>query len=134
MSECVEWSGSKNHDGYGKKWWGGKPQSVHRIVFELYHGYMPAVVRHTCDNPSCYNIEHLVGGTMKDNTRDCIDRGRFRRNDGEHNPNSKLKVDDVKEIKKMLSDGQTSSHIARLYGVHHATIGDIKRGVRWKNV
>jgi len=134
MSECVEWSGHRNNHGYGMKWWKGGPKKVHRIVFDLYHGYLPKVVRHTCDNPACYNIEHLRGGTMQDNTNDCIERGRFKRNDGEHNPRAKLNADDVAAIKVRLSTGEGCSAIGRAYGVHHSTIYGIKRGVRWKNV
>jgi len=80
-SECVEWTGATAR-GYGCAWWDGKKQLVHRVTYRLYYGLteaqMPPVVRHTCDNPSCYNIEHLVGGTQQDNIRDAIERGRHR--------------------------------------------------------
>ena len=77
MSECIEWCGSKA-SGYGMVTLAGKSRSVHRLVFHLYHGYLPQVVRHKCDNRSCYNVEHLEGGTYKDNTRDWLTRGRYR--------------------------------------------------------
>lgn len=47
-----------------------------RVVFYLEHSYMPKVVRHTCDNGMCVNINHLVGGTQADNLQDMVDRGR----------------------------------------------------------
>lgn len=48
-----------------------------RVVFYLAHGYEPMVVRHSCDNPACINVEHLLGGTYQDNTQDALDRGRL---------------------------------------------------------
>ena len=36
------------------------------------------VVMHTCDNPSCFNPNHLTVGTQSDNILDCIRKGRYR--------------------------------------------------------
>jgi len=75
MIGCVEWSGAKSK-GYGRVYLNGRDWLVHRLVYELYHGEKPDVVRHTCDNPACYNIEHLEGGTQLDNMRDMYNRNR----------------------------------------------------------
>jgi hypothetical protein len=47
-----------------------------RVIFEDLHGYLPKVVRHSCDNPICVNPGHLLPGTQLENTRDSIERGR----------------------------------------------------------
>ena len=81
--ECWE-STYKSDNTYGHKLvrpeqWEGTPVYVHRVVWEA-HNAEPIpegmVVRHTCDNPSCCNPEHLVLGTLKDNTADMYERGR----------------------------------------------------------
>ena len=87
MNDCVEWKYAKTDRGYGNFKLNGKTRSVHRFVFGLYHGYLPRVVMHTCDNPACYNIEHLKGGTHKDNTQDMIRKGRRVDSRGANNPN-----------------------------------------------
>ena len=79
-SACIEWSRYKTPKGYGRVSFGGQTQRVHRLVYRLYHDLdeseMPPVIRHKCDNPACYNIEHLEGGTHSDNEWDKVERGR----------------------------------------------------------
>jgi hypothetical protein len=40
------------------------------------------VARHTCNNPSCVNPEHIVPGTQKENVKDMIDSGRSKLRNG----------------------------------------------------
>ena len=47
----------------------------HRIAYWEKHGEYPELVRHLCDNPKCYNAEHLAKGNHKDNILDR--RGNF---------------------------------------------------------
>lgn len=52
---------------------------LHRVAWEAHHAEpIPEgmVVMHTCDNPRCFNPEHLRLGTLKDNTRDMCSKGR----------------------------------------------------------
>lgn len=82
---CLDWVGTPDKDGYGRfrrsKKDGeskGKPVRVNRWVWEQSNGPIPAgyVVRHTCDRPSCVNIDHLLIGTHLDNVRDMVARNR----------------------------------------------------------
>jgi len=41
------------------------------------------VVRHQCDNPSCYRYDHLLIGSQKDNVQDAVERGRYRNHNAE---------------------------------------------------
>ena len=47
----------------------------HRIAYWEKHGEYPELVRHLCDNPKCYNAEHLAKGNHRDNMLDK--RGSF---------------------------------------------------------
>ena len=76
MSDCIEWHRCRNQQGYGQWVFQGRQRQAHRVIFYFHHGYWPTVVRHTCDNPPCVNIEHLLPGTHADNNRDMVERGR----------------------------------------------------------
>lgn len=76
--ECWPWLGKVDKDGYGFFWCERpKIQRSHRYMFYKTNGYLPEVVRHTCDNPNCNNPNHLLGGTQGDNNRDTVERGRW---------------------------------------------------------
>lgn len=47
----------------------------HRVAYWEKHGKYPELVRHLCDNPKCYNADHLATGNHKDNMLDR--RGDF---------------------------------------------------------
>lgn len=63
--------------GYGTMCYRGRNWRANRLGYHLGKGPIPEghVVRHTCDNQSCCNPDHLVTGTQKDNIADCIARG-----------------------------------------------------------
>jgi hypothetical protein len=78
---CWEWNGRKNWCGYGMiniTRLGIINQRAHRVVFEYLTGEKigDRVLCHHCDNPPCVNPEHLFMGTMADNMRDKIEKGR----------------------------------------------------------
>ena len=76
MSKCKEWQGNRNAQGYGR--YGKYGQRVHRLAWEAYFGDIPEgmCVLHRCDNPACYNHEHLFLGTRSDNAADKVAKGR----------------------------------------------------------
>lgn len=79
---CEEWQAAANRQGYGCFGVGhDKLYLAHRWRYEQVHGPLPrgAVVRHTCDNPRCVTLEHLVAGSQADNMRDMQDRGRSKK-------------------------------------------------------
>lgn len=77
-SGCWEWTGSRGHQGYGVCRWMNKTKVIPRISYELFIGPIPdgLFVLHRCDNPPCFNPEHLFAGTKKDNRLDQIAKGR----------------------------------------------------------
>lgn len=47
----------------------------HRVAYWEKHGEYPELIRHLCNNPRCYNADHLEKGNHKDNMLDR--RGNF---------------------------------------------------------
>lgn len=100
---CWNWMGQKDRDGYGKFKLKGKHCRVPRIVMEsLGFDVDGWVVRHSCDNPSCCNPQHLAVGTDADNSRDMVERGRS--NKGSKHPQTKLNEADVLRVRKIYSE------------------------------
>ena len=78
MNICCEWTGSCNNHGYGRRSRNGVVGYVHRQAWEEAFGPIPKGMRvlHRCDNPRCYNVDHLFLGTQGDNVRDAVAKGR----------------------------------------------------------
>ena len=74
MSDCIEWTGNRNKDGYAR--FGQK--LVSRLVWSESYGPIPPklCVLHSCDNPGCVAPDHLFLGTQGDNMRDRDLKGR----------------------------------------------------------
>lgn len=125
---CWLWQMSCNPKGYGRLWWNGKPDRVHRLAYTAYKGEIPKglVVRHTCDTPQCCNPEHLVVGTIRDNAKDMVERGRSIF--GEKHHSAKLTWDTVRAIR---SSGESARVLADTYGVSAKHIRQILNNTRW---
>ena len=76
---CIEWTKSKDRDGYGLHWNGTKMVRAHRVAYEEYYGSFDSElsVCHICDNPSCVNPKHLFLGTQQDNMNDRKQKNRY---------------------------------------------------------
>lgn len=100
---------------------------AHRFVFHAEHGYLPLVVRHTCDTPLCCNPAHLLSGTQADNVQDMVDRN------GANVQSRKLTDDQVREIRTRLIKKELHRVIATSYGVCREVITNISLGktYRW---
>ena len=77
-SFCWEWLGHIDTHGYGQFWSKGKKIKAHRFSYNLFKGSIQNkfLVCHTCDNRKCLNPDHLWLGTHKDNSKDCVAKGR----------------------------------------------------------
>lgn len=74
---CWMWTASCGH-GYGRLNTGERVHRAHRVAWGIAHGSIPdgLCVLHKCDNPPCVNVDHLFLGTLKDNVRDMVSKGR----------------------------------------------------------
>lgn len=141
MSKCTDWEKAKNEKGYGKLFYNGKFWYAHRYVWMLKNGTIPdgMLVCHKCDNPSCINIDHLFLGTYKDNTQDCIKKGRHRMDGivygyGEKHKNSKLNNVLVDFIRLLCSEGYGTVEVSKMFGIPHTTISGIKHRISWRHI
>lgn len=77
---CWVWGRAKDSNGYGMLTIHGKQVRLHRLAALIWHAIpLPAkkVIRHICDNPSCFNPEHIIPGTQAENMKDCSTKGRI---------------------------------------------------------
>ncbi len=71
IGNCLEWTGSRDKDGYGMVKIHGKMHRAHRISLEIKIGRKLKKnewALHLCDNPPCYRQDHLVVGDALDNS------------------------------------------------------------------
>lgn len=139
---CWNWTGAVNgsikNPGYGVFSIKHKLVGAHRFSYSLLVGDIPngLFVCHSCDNRLCVNPTHLWVGTARENTQDCIAKGRFAsgryrysRTTGISRGQSKLCSDDVNWIKLNYKKGFIrQKDIAKKYSVDQRTISRIVRG------
>lgn len=116
----------------------GKKELAHRVAMRLAHGTYPTgVIRHTCDNPACVNLDHLVEGTQADNMWDMVEkkRNRFVVHRGEKNGASKLSKKQVLRIRCLLMNGvNTHVEISKIFDISPATVSHINTRRLWAHV
>ena len=145
-SDCWLWTGRTDEKGYGRISVGKRKNvGAHRIAWELAVGAIPDrfCVLHRCDNPPCVNPRHLFLGTNTDNVHDRHAKGRskniFPQGDthpahirrGQQHWCARLSDSDIQQIRQRREAGETVTRLAADYGVHHATISRIARGI-WR--
>jgi hypothetical protein len=71
---CWLWTGPTERKGYGR--W--RRTLAHRESWARANGSIPDSkwILHHCDNPPCVNPAHLYPGTVVENVRDMVTRGR----------------------------------------------------------
>lgn len=139
---CDEWEGLKDEKGYGftRIMPNRRTHGAHRVSYCVAHGLELSdikgkTVRHKCDNPSCVQPSHLELGTVQDNMKDKVLRGRSAR--GERIASSVLKAEDVLDIRARYIKGSREHGqraIAREYGVDQGTIYYIVHRKQWRHI
>lgn len=142
-TNCWEWTGLINHNGYGLFHVGGKSGNVrvHRYAYVLYYGEIPDLpgtdwrgtcVLHICDNRRCVRGEHLKIGTQYDNVQDAVEKNRQIK--GDDFVNSKLTCEKVRELRELFNLGYSYKELSQMFGVDFSVIGRAIRRETWKHV
>ncbi len=144
---CWPFAGKTQNGGYGVQHVGGRPGGTiyaHRLAFVIATGIDPVglAVCHRCDNPPCCNPAHLFMGSIADNVKDMVAKGRWRtgpasvqkRRLGSAKPNAKLNEAMARDIRRETSRGASRAALARKHGVDAKVISCIARGLAWKHV
>jgi len=133
---CWLWVGHKNAYGYGTLHLTSKLRVMaHRLSYTLFIGPFDEAldILHSCDNPACVNPSHLRPGTHDENMKDMVVRARSLR--GEAHNISKLKEDDIRQIRLLSKDKKMRSpQIAKIFNVTEANIRHIIGRKTWKHV
>jgi predicted DNA-binding protein (UPF0251 family) len=109
----------------------GTSTGINRLVYLARKGEIPdgMVVRHTCDEPSCINPDHLILGTHADNVADRVARDRSAK--GIENGRAKLTPEDVDYIHKHPEE--THASLARRFDVTPKVIWCVRYGLKWQH-
>ena len=127
-NECWHWTACRKETGYGQVRRLGTNYRAHRLSRAEFFGIPTgAVVRHTCDEPSCVNPYHLQVGTQKENLQDMHRRGR-------RTYASKLSAQDVRDMRNSYKAGVLQKDLATQYGVSPGYVSTIVNHKRLKSI
>jgi len=131
---CWEWTGTDRGRGYGRIYANGRTIGTHRFSYELHHGPIPAgmFVCHSCDNPRCVRPDHLFLGAPAENSADMVAKGRQNSPVGERHGGSKLKAEDVRQIRRLVDErAVTQREIGERFGVSQSLVAQIAARKVW---
>ena len=130
-SGCIEYAETKHKYGLISITMDMKRKSVpaHRAMYMATNDCLDLPsnihIRHKCDNPKCINIKHLEPGTPKDNTQDCIKRGRRATKYKLHTRHYILDDDTVRAIRAATGK---QKWIAQEFGVSVGYVSKLRSG------
>ena len=131
-TRCHDWTGTRQSNGYGTFGFGLKTEQAHRVAWFLEYGRWPEPCGlHKCDRRCCVRIDHLFEGTIADNTRDMVEKGRARGGTltGEQHGSAKVTDAVAEEIKRLAALGtRTHREIAFKFKISKAQVWNIVNG------
>lgn len=128
---------STNRCGYMYVCIKGKSKKIHRLVAEnfLDNPLNKREVNHIDGNKSNNNVCNLEWCTRSENVKHSFNIGLRKSNAGNNNPNKKLSVNNVLEIRELYRNKEkTQVELSKMFGVGQNTISEIVRYESWKDV
>jgi len=137
-SGCWEFTGHLEPNGYGRISFKGELQYAHRLAAQIIHAAGRAlatedIVCHVCDNPRCFNPDHLVIADNQSNSDDKHAKGRAPDLSGERNGRARLTHDQVRELRERMAAGAAVSQLSSEYGIPASTLRKIRSGATWSH-
>ena len=107
---------------------------AHRFSWSIFVGEIPKgmCVCHKCDIRNCVNPDHLFIGSIYENNKDTLSKGRYAV--GESNGRSKLTPEQVIEIRKKSANGSRRIDIANEFKIHETTLDAIIKRKNWRHI
>lgn len=135
---CLEWLGARDPRDYGRIGILGRTFFAHRIAFEYANGPIQSglSICHHCDNPPCFEPEHLFAGRHADNMADMARKGRAGGGPqvwGERHPMRVLSFAQVEDIRRRFVGGPHGNRVALAaeFGVTKEAIWKAATGRTW---
>jgi hypothetical protein len=139
-NKCWLWKGhiQSKKGGYGTFVPIGERNGLaHRTAYRLFKGNIPkdSHILHSCDNTICVSPNHLRLGNALENSKEKIEKGRANNSfPGESNPSHKLSKENVIEIRKRASLGESYSSISKDFNMTPECISSVVRRKTWKQI
>jgi len=141
---CWEWLGTCYQNGYGQlRNENSVIESAHRLSWRIHFGEieLEKCICHSCDNRICVNPKHLWLGTLKENSKDAVSKGRhisgfkLKPNAVPHGVNhhcAKLNPSLVSQIKQLRSENMSYREIGDRFCVNPQTVWNAVNKRSWK--
>ena len=133
---CWVWNRALVAEGYGFLRVGKKSFRTHRLsamIFKNFDIRSKLLVLHHCDNPPCFNPDHLWIGTQYDNIHDMKKKKRNDNVCGERVGSHKLTRKQVIDIRREYIPRKiTMQKLADKYRVSSSQIENILYNKQWK--
>lgn len=136
LDSCWPWVDFINRTGYGIFSLGSHNYTVSRFVLKSIYAYIPRHIEvcHTCDNPACFNPDHLFLANHAENMRDMFRKQRANRAFGERSGASKITELQASEIRNLHANTDlTTTQIGDMYGICRNSVSRIVHR-SWKHV
>jgi len=123
---CWLWTANTCRNGYGNINVNGVQTKAHRFSLIIHGVAVPngAIVRHSCDNPSCVRPDHLMVGSQQDNMTDKVNKDR------QHKILSRTQVLEIRSLYPSMS----LKDISLRYNVTRENIRCIVKRISWKHI
>lgn len=130
---CCMWPFAKStRTGYGILNDAKTTTPAHRKQCVLVHGAPPLKqhqAAHSCGNRLCVNPRHLRWATPVENAADQLTHGTRMR--GERQGSAKLTREQVHEIRRLKSEGNSGGAIARSMGLSRSHVNRLAKAESW---